>query len=61
MLLGDLKVELEVLDVREADLFQAAGAAAAVLEVDVLEGFGRDLLEPGVAGPGLLPRAPGAK
>lgn len=29
-----LQVELEVLDVREPDLVQGAGAAAAVLEVD---------------------------
>ncbi|GAA2568863.1 hypothetical protein GCM10010398_68450 [Streptomyces fimbriatus] len=49
-----LQVELEVLDVREPDLFQASGAAAAILEVDLLEGFGRDLLEAGVAGALLL-------
>lgn len=35
-----------MLDVREPDLVQGAGAAAAVLEVDLLERFGRDLLEP---------------
>ncbi|CAM5518084.1 hypothetical protein SMICM304S_10925 [Streptomyces microflavus] len=37
-------------DVGEPDFVQAAGAAAAVLEVDLLERFGRDLLEPGVTG-----------
>jgi rhodanese-related sulfurtransferase len=49
-----LQVELEVLDVREPDLFQAPGAAAAVLEVHLLERFGRDLLELLVGGTGLL-------
>ncbi|KUH38252.1 hypothetical protein ATE80_13775 [Streptomyces kanasensis] len=43
-----------MLDVREADLLQAAGAAAAVLEVHLLESFGHDLLELLVAGTGLL-------
>lgn len=38
-----LQVELEVLDVREADLLQPAGAAAAVLEVHLLGPFGGDL------------------
>ncbi|EDY59940.1 conserved hypothetical protein [Streptomyces sviceus ATCC 29083] len=41
-------------DVREPDLFQPASAAAAVLEVHLLERFGRDLVEPGVAGALLL-------
>ncbi len=40
---ADLQVELEVLDVGEADLLQLAGAAAAVLEVHLLEPFGGDL------------------
>jgi hypothetical protein len=44
LLRGDLQVELEVLDVREPDLLQAAGAAAAVLEVHLLERLSRDLL-----------------
>ena len=33
MLLGDLQVELEVLDVREPHLLQASGAAAAAFFV----------------------------
>jgi hypothetical protein len=49
-----LKVGLEVLDVRETDLLQAAGAAAVVLEVHLLEPFGGDLLELLFAGAGLL-------
>jgi hypothetical protein len=40
-----LQVELKVLDVREPDLLQASGAAAAVLAVNLLERFGRDRLE----------------
>ncbi len=38
-----LQVELQVLDVREADLLQLPGAAAAVLEVDLLEPLAGDL------------------
>ncbi len=34
-----------MLNVREADLPQGAGAAAAVLEVDLLERFGGNLLQ----------------
>src|SRR4051812_19337891 len=54
LLRGDLQIELEVFDVGEQDLFQASGAATAVLEVDLFERFGGDLLELGVAGAGLL-------
>jgi hypothetical protein len=43
-----------VFDVREADFLQGAGAAAALLEVHLLERFGRDPLELGVAGTLLL-------
>lgn len=39
-----LQVELQVLDVGEADFLQTSGAAAAVLEVDLLGSFGGDLL-----------------
>jgi len=39
-----------VLDVREADFLELAGAAAAVLEVHLAERVGGDLLELGVAG-----------
>lgn len=39
-----------MLDVREVDLLQGAGAAAAVLEVGLLEGFGGDLPQAVVAG-----------
>ena len=46
---GRVQLELEVLDVREADLLQAASAAAAVLEVHILERFGSDLLQALVA------------
>ncbi len=62
-----LQVELEVLDVGEADFVQGAGAAAAVLEVDLLERFGGDLLEAfvgralllGVEEPGCVDRGEG--
>jgi hypothetical protein len=54
LLQGDLRVELEVLDVRESHLLQASGAAAAVLEVHLFERFGGDLLELLVGGAGLL-------
>jgi hypothetical protein len=40
----------QVLDVREADFLELAGAAAAVLEVHLAERVGGDLLELGVAG-----------
>jgi hypothetical protein len=36
-----VQVELQVLDVCKADLLEGAGAAAAVLEVGLLEGFSR--------------------
>ena len=49
-----LQVERQVLDIREADLLEAAGATAAVLEVHISQRFGRDLLQPRVAGAGLL-------
>ncbi len=49
-----LQLELQVLDVREADLFQAAGAAAAVLEIHLTQCVSGDLLEAGVAGALLL-------
>src|SRR5512147_1771158 len=49
-----LQVELEVLDVGEAHLLQLAGAAATVLEVHLLERFGRDLPQPLVSGALLL-------
>lgn len=45
-----LQVELEVFDVREADLFRASGAAAAVLEVHLLERFCCDLPQPLLGG-----------
>lgn len=45
-----LQVELQVLDVRETDLLQAAGAAAALLEVHLPQHIGRDLLELLVSG-----------
>lgn len=41
-------------DVGEADFAQGAGAAAAVLEVDLLERVGGDLLELGIGGALLL-------
>ncbi len=41
-------------DFGETDLFQASGAAAAVLEVHLSEGFGRDLLQELVSGALLL-------
>lgn len=41
-------------NVREPDLLQTAGAAAAVLEVDLVERLGRDLLELLLGGAGLL-------
>ncbi|OKJ46785.1 hypothetical protein AMK27_39880 [Streptomyces sp. CB02009] len=41
-----------MLDRGEADFFQGAGAAAAVLGVDLFECFGGDLLEVGFAGAG---------
>ncbi|CAL9329788.1 hypothetical protein SUDANB51_00044 [Streptomyces sp. enrichment culture] len=43
-----------MLDVCEADFLQAAGAAAAVLEVHLLEAFGGDLLQLLLGGAGLL-------
>lgn len=49
-----VQVELEVLDVREADLLQAAGAAAAVLGVHLLERLSRDLLQALLGGTLLL-------
>lgn len=49
-----LQLELQVLHVGEPHLFQAAGAAAAVLEVHLLECFGRDFFEFAVAGAGFL-------
>ncbi|GHB71977.1 hypothetical protein GCM10010377_73140 [Streptomyces viridiviolaceus] len=49
-----LQVEFHMLDVGEADLLQGAGAAAAVLEVDLFESFGGDLLQLPVGGAGLL-------
>lgn len=42
---GDLQLELEVLGVSEPDLFQASGAAAAVLEAHLLERFGLEVEE----------------
>ncbi|EXU62539.1 hypothetical protein Z951_40945 [Streptomyces sp. PRh5] len=45
-----LQVELEVLDVREADFLQLAGAAAVVLELHLLECFDGDPLELLIAG-----------
>jgi hypothetical protein len=54
LLLRDLQVELEVLDVREPDLFQAPGAAAAVLEVHLLECLSGELLEALLGGTLLL-------
>ncbi len=51
---GGSEVELEVLDVGEADLLQLAGAASVVLEVHLLERFGGDLLDLLVAGAPLL-------
>lgn len=49
-----LQLELQVFDVGEADLLQAAGAAAAILEVHLAQRVGGDLLELLVAGAGLL-------
>ncbi|GHI25495.1 hypothetical protein Shyd_68660 [Streptomyces hydrogenans] len=43
-----------MLHVGEAHFLQGPGAAAVVLEVDLLEGLGGDLLEFGVAGAGVL-------
>ncbi|GHG00511.1 hypothetical protein GCM10018777_08960 [Streptomyces albogriseolus] len=53
-MVGRLQLEGQVFDVGEADFVQAASAAAAVLEVHLLEPFGHDLLELLVAGAGLL-------
>ncbi|CAM5334519.1 hypothetical protein SGLAM104S_07099 [Streptomyces glaucescens] len=43
-----------MLDVREADLLQGAGTAAAILGVDLLEPFRGDPLQLLVTGAGLL-------
>ncbi len=51
---GAVTARTQVLDVGEADLVQAPGAAAAVLEVRLLERVGHDLLELLVVGANLL-------
>lgn len=50
---SDSEREVHVVDVRELDQ-EARGASAVVLEVDLLEAFGRDLPELGLGGAGVL-------
>lgn len=53
LLYGFLQVELDVVDVGELDQ-EAAGAAAAVLEVDLLQALGGDVAQLLLGGPGVL-------